>query len=131
MKKIVLMLSVAGAVSFEAKAQLPVTATHNSVFFETVSLGVNEVSLEASVKVYPNPVASELIVSANEGYNLNNCELLIHDATGKTVMHEKNVTFKEGSVSVNVKSLPSGIYTVTLNPRSGKVAINKKFVISR
>lgn len=132
MKKFIVLSVICFSISTSVKAQtLPVKATNSSVVFETVSTGINEVSLESSISVYPIPTVNELTVAVNEGYSLGNCELFVRDVTGKTVIHEKNVTFKNGNLVVDVKNLSNGIYTLVLNPKNNKVAINKKFVVSK
>ncbi len=132
MKKIAVLFVTCLVVSVSATAQnLPVKATNSSVVFETVTGGINEVNLESSIRVYPVPAVNELMVAVNQGYSLSNCELFVMDVTGKTVMHEKNVTFKNGNLAVDVKNLSNGIYTLVLNPKDNKVAINKRFVVSK
>ncbi len=132
MKKFAVLFVTCLVVSVSANAQsLPVKATNSSVVFETVTSGINEISLESSIDVYPVPAVSELMVAVNQDYSLSNCELFVMDVTGKTVIHEKNVTFKNGNLVVDVKNLSNGIYTLVLNPKDNKVAINKRFVVSK
>jgi hypothetical protein len=132
MKKISTLAIICFAFSTEFKAQsLPVKSTSSSVVFETVTSGINEVSLENSIKVFPNPASNQLMVVSTEGYVLNSCELFVYDVTGKVVMHEKNVSFKDGNLHVDVSDLNNGVYTLVLNPKNNKVAINKRFVVSK
>ena len=132
MKKFAVLFVACLVLGLSANAQsLPVKGTNSSVVFETITAGVNEVSLESSIHVYPIPAVNELMVSVNQGYSLSNCELFVMDVTGKTIMHEKNVTFKNGNLVLDVKNLSNGIYTLVLNPKDNKVAINKRFVVSK
>jgi len=132
MKKFTVLFVACMVVSISAKAQsLPVKSTNSSVVYETVTGGINEISLESSIRVYPIPAVNELTVKVNEGYSIGACELFIYDITGKSIVHEKNVTLKNGNLSVDVKNLPNGIYTLVLNPKDNKVAINKRFVVSK
>ena len=132
MKKLSVLFVFCIVISSSVAAQtLPVKSTNSSVVFETVTAGINEISLESSINVFPNPAVNELTVSIADGYSIGNCELFIQDVTGKTVMHENNIAFKNGNLSVDVKNLSNGIYTLVLNPKNNKVAINKKFVVSK
>lgn len=121
---------------FVAKAdiiaqKLAVTATPPSVLFETVTASVNEVSLESAIKLYPNPAINELIINVQQGYEINSGELYIYDASGKSVIHDKNIVFKNNAFTVNVRGFETGLYSLILNTKDYKAAINKKFIISK
>lgn len=131
MKKLILTALVFLAANKITAQHLAVNATHPSVQYQTVTVGINEISTESSVKIYPNPTTSEVTIVSQEGYQLNSSELYIYDATGKMVVHEKNIIFKEGAYTVNVANLENGLYSLIINTKDRKAAINKKFVVGK
>jgi Secretion system C-terminal sorting domain len=65
--------------------------------------------------IYPNPVLSELFIKAAADEVITQFE--IYDISGKIVMNQQ-VSF-EGTKSVDISSLPSGIYTIRIYGNSG------------
>jgi hypothetical protein len=77
--------------------------------------GVNNVSANNKVQVYPNPASSEVTIKADNGrYN----SFAITNSIGQEVM-QQNLTNNE--TSVNVKALPAGVYYITLKGTDGNV----------
>ena len=71
------------------------------------NVGINDI-LSNKISVYPNPVSNILYFSLETAYELT-------DLQGRTLL-KSNKAVK----SVNINSLPAGIYFVTLTTESGK-----------
>ncbi len=132
MKKFIALSIICFVANGSITAQkLLVNATPPPVLFETVTAGINEVNAESAVKIYPNPTTNELTIFSQDGYKLNSSELFIYDAAGKMVAHEKNIAFTDQAYKVNVSGFENGIYSLIINTKDRKAAVNKKFVISK
>ena len=67
----------------------------------------------ANVAIYPNPVSDELTVKVdNDSYNT----ITITNTLGQQMMKQE---FSGTQTKVNVKTLPSGVYYITLRGDSG------------
>ena len=131
MKKITVLSLICFAANTSIAQSLPVSATRSTELYQTVTAGINEVSIESAIKIFPNPAVNEIAIIAQEDYEITSGELFIYDAAGKIVLHEKNITFKDKTFIVNVKNFENGLYTLVLNTKNRKATINKKFVISK
>ena len=80
--------------------------------------GINAVSNTASFTVYPNPTNSSLTINTSVNYS----SIQIVNMLGQFVFT------KEKSISLNVSSLPSGIYFIQLVDTKGSVIGKEKFV---
>lgn len=139
MKKFIVLSIICLVASIGLQAQnnknvvknLPVNPTQPEVLFETVTIGINEVKLENAVKIFPNPAVNELNITLQNGYELNFCELVVYDLSGRMVLNEKNPAFKNGTYTLNVRGLEDGIYTLTLRTKNNKSSVNNKFIIRK
>ncbi|WP_347374828.1 T9SS type A sorting domain-containing protein [Aequorivita sp. Q41] len=86
--------------------------------------GVEDVLSESSVSVYPNPATSEITIELPKAMN---GEIRIFDITGKLLVFEAQ-TLIPNKHTVNVSSLPSGVYFVRLNSEEGTAT--KKLLIN-
>ena len=82
------------------------------------NVGINEVSQSNIFTVYPNPTNSTLTINTKANYT----SIQIVNTIGQVVFT------KEKSASLNVSSLPSGIYFIQLLDNKGSVISNEKFV---
>ncbi len=84
-------------------------------------------SSNGNVSISPNPSDYEIKIGLDESWSNSNVSITIVDATGKIVL--KKMTDLEGDLmeSINVKSLPSGLYIVRIN--NEKQSQTKKIVI--
>ncbi len=80
--------------------------------------GINAISNTASFTVYPNPTNSTLTINTKAIYS----SIQIVNTLGQLVFT------KEKSASLNVSSLPSGIYFIQLVDNKGRVIGKEKFV---
>ena len=81
-------------------------------------VGINEVSQSNIFTVYPNPTNSALTINTKANYT----SIQIVNMFGQVVFT------KEKSASLNVSSLPSGIYFIQLLDNKGSLIGNEKFV---
>ena len=100
-----------------------VTATANDASGETASMvvtisnqsvGVNEASL-LTVTMYPNPTTGAVIFSSKESI----ATIEIYNLTGQKVSQFVNTK------TIDISKIPSGIYTATIQTKSGKTALKK------
>lgn len=83
------------------------------------TLGNNEVVLDKSISIYPNPASNKLNIELVGGQTIKTVS--IQDFTGKTLIATKS------STEVDVQALPKGTYLVTIETNQGK-KITKKFI---
>lgn len=88
---------------------LPVSAQFQFTILDTPDVTY----IENSWKLYPNPVKDVLNISSPE--SLNNAATEIFDITGRQILHGKL-----NNNTINVSSLPTGIYIVKIGNRSGR-----------
>lgn len=73
-------------------------------------VGVEEIGLDAQVKIYPNPVSSVLIIETPLNMNA-----VLRDMTGKVVLQAQRVR------RLDLRALAGGVYILTLSePASGR-----------
>ena len=89
----------------------------------TGTLGVNDASGEATVKVYPNP--SEAVFTLAMTRVRSAVDLTLTDVTGK-IMEQRTVAPASGSVTTkfDLSKAASGVYLLSI--RSGTEVINRK-----
>jgi hypothetical protein len=93
-------------------------------FTYSKTIAVKTDNTNASLQILPNPARDILKIQIN-GYN-ETALLLITDETGKSIQ-QKNITLNlSSSFSIDIKSLPKGVYTLSLEGKT----INKhqKFI---
>lgn len=91
-------------------------------FFKQYSLTVdaNDVLSEKAFSIYPNPTSSHLTIETDDQADYI---AAIIDLQGK--IHQTN-TITAANLTINVESLPKGIYVLRLSSEKGQA--NKKFV---
>jgi len=110
---------------------LEVSPTHPSVMFQTVTGSINEINLDKSIKIFPNPTSSELNIVLEDGFDIKTCDLYIYDEKGKLVLTERNHSFKNKSLTINSQNLAAGLYTLVLKTTNNGATVNKKFVVTK
>lgn len=101
----------------KAKTATSVSNAIRRVFYPVVVSGISEASVDVeSLRVGPNPMGDILAISAGEPLSrVDVCSL-----SGRKVLTFTGLT--EGPLSLNVSSLPSGIYLVRVQAVSGHVS---------
>ncbi len=90
-----------------------VVMTNNVANTIGIPAGIATMSNVANVEVYPNPVNDELTIKADNG---SYTTMTITNTMGQQLMKQALNTTQ---TKVNVKTLPSGIYYITLRGDSG------------
>lgn len=93
------------------------TCTFNLVVDET--LGVNDVSLESGLSLYPNPTEDQVTVSAIRVFDA----VTVYDLRGRLVVQESVNTL---STSLDMSSFEAGIYLVKIT--SGTSVVTKRLI---
>ena len=98
---------------FSANSAL--SESNKPVWGSCPSLGVDDQSL-TNISLYPNPTDNTLFISGNESA----IAVAIYNVLGKEVLSIKNTN------NINVKALPSGVYTIRISDCVRQT--NRKFV---
>lgn len=107
-------------------------STSSGAGYLSTALGVNEVDNNISMfSVYPNP-ASETINLLFNLKNANNAQLNVFNSIGQqlSVTSLQNLFEGDNTVSVDVATLPEGIYFVQLILDNGNIQ-TRRFVVTR
>jgi hypothetical protein len=86
--------------------------------------GINENSLNASIRISPNPTTGKFIIESGEDI----VSYFVTDITGKKVIREQKNN--SSIVNVNISELDNAIYFVTLTGASGKTQ-QLKIILSK
>lgn len=68
------------------------------------NVGINEIALDNSLLVYPNPFSNELKIKGSDN---SHGEIILFDVTGKEIVRQK--TF-DGETKLNTENISSGFY---------------------
>ncbi|MGI8892722.1 MAG: T9SS type A sorting domain-containing protein [Bacteroidia bacterium] len=92
----------------------------NGTVYNFTSLGTSLSELkDFNISVYPNPVTDKLIIDLSSDATFNEVQLI--DITGRIIMSQI-VNNNNDQISINVKDLSSGIYTVLLQGKDATAA---------
>ena len=96
----------------------------NGITYDTMTLyvcpaGVSALSYPGDlIQLYPNPAANEVHID-----HVANCTIIIYDMTGKAILTHTPTTDK---ATINIESLPTGIYMVHISdPKTGNKVVRK------
>lgn len=88
--------------------------------------GMAEQHHDIAMQLYPNPVNSILSLNA-QWHHAATAEITVQDMLGRTfITQEANITNNSLKEKLDVKSLPSGTYIITIKGRDGMM--NVKFI---
>lgn len=93
--------------------------THTTIADACFGIGVNELSTDATLLLYPNPVKDNIIISSE----LAVAEIKVFDAMGKLVLDLRELN--TGEIKINTSAFKNGIYSIQLV--SDKKIITAKF----
>jgi hypothetical protein len=96
----------------------------------SVSTGVEQLAFESGqLVVYPNPVSQSLVISHQSlVYTIEVMDVLGRILMVRQAHHDGISVFghaDEGSISINVETLPSGIYFIKATDEKGNVKVGK------
>jgi spondin N/type IX secretion system substrate protein len=92
------------------------------VFVLDQVLSVNDVGLQKSISIYPNPSNGEIFINNSKKGNIETVEII--DVTGKKLKEIHNVT---NNKAIRFNSLKSGFYFIKINSASRSIV--KKMII--
>jgi len=91
----------------------------DSILVDTIPVNLSIKEIEVGpIEIYPNPAQNEIIV--NYLPENNNEEIVIYDVAGKEILRRYAIESK-----VNIESLQSGVYLVTIQSNSRTIAQTK------
>lgn len=131
MKKLILLSATCFGFVIAGAQTLPVKGTYPSISYQTVTASVNEITIDKAIKIYPNPAVNELNVVSQNGFEINNCSYYVYDNSGKLILSEKNTSFQNKSLHVNIENLQNGLYTLIIITTGKSATISKKFIINK
>ena len=90
--------------------------------------GVNDLSANNTVSIYPNPVANELTVATSFENNTRiDAKMLVYDAIGQQINEFK---LQDDISTVNLSSCANGVYFYTIT-NNNTIVNNGKFVVNK
>lgn len=87
-------------------------------------VGTEDLSIENSINMYPNPASGNVIFSLKNDDMLQNIQ--IFDIRGRLVSSEENISSNEKTISI--ETLNSGIYFAKITSEKGLTAVKKLIV---
>lgn len=87
-------------------------------FLSANGVGLNDLSGDTSIQLYPNPVSNTLTIQTN----LNQFKVAIYDITGQCVLNKSNASL------VDVSALKAGVYVVGIEDESYNRLLTQKIV---
>ncbi len=114
-------LYVVGGFSFVGSTS--VAAYSIAKYTPAVTTGVNSVSENDFMNVYPNPASDQIIISVSDKKITGGVEIKMMNTLGQIIFSKKE---NEENYFVDVSKFPKGIYTVTV---SGKDFVETKRVV--
>lgn len=104
--------------------------TNNQQYFALVISGIDssdmktvDFDLNSQISIYPNPVIEKLNIRSEE--QLKNVHIKIFDAMGTVVYDKKSDNFNKNE-SLNLSTVPAGVYMVYI--KSDKGVVTKKII---
>ncbi|MFC2132536.1 CotH kinase family protein, partial [Bacteroidota bacterium] len=88
---------------------------------ENSSIGINTLSINNEIKIYPQPAKDKLFVEAGDDIS----EIVIYNMQGQKLKYISGL--QEKRYNLDVSSLISGMYVIQLR-MAGMVAVSKKFI---
>lgn len=89
---------------------------------------VNQEELNLGVSVYPNPVSDQLKLEVDLESVSDQLEVRLFNALGQEVYYQNLAQATQSQISISVKHLPKGLYTLQL--RDGKQQTSKTIIKS-
>ncbi len=102
--------------AFETTDSLKANETFNVKLVRKVGVGMNDVTFNSNINVYPNPTSNEInIITNNLSGNMN---VKLYSVTGKLMINE-NVDASLNN-KIDVRNLQDGIYMLTIEGSKGQ-----------
>jgi hypothetical protein len=96
--------------------------TYVKVFYGQLTTGMEEMQRGASIRMFPNPASGLVHVSA-----ANIIDITVLDLSGRKMLEKKEIE----NGSLDVSSLPAGLYLFCITHKQSGIVENKKLLIAR
>lgn len=90
--------------------------------------GVNELSLNDHVYIYPNPSTGDIFMNVSDA-GISKADVFVYNAIGEAVLSKKVVVPSSNEIKLDMSSIPNGIYMVKMKSTEG--VVTKKIIINR
>jgi hypothetical protein len=90
--------------------------------------GVNELSLNNHVYIYPNPSTGDIFLNMSDA-GISKADVFVYNAIGEAVLEKKIVVPSSNEVKLDMNSIPNGIYLIKMKSAEG--VVTKKIIINR
>lgn len=111
--------------AYETTDSLKAIETFNVKLVRKAGVGINDVTFNSNINVYPNPTSNELNISTN---NLSgNMNIKLYSITGQLLIEEN----MEASMTnkINVSNLQDGIYVLAIEGSKGQNTTDKVVIM--
>lgn len=92
--------------------------------FNELTVGIDDLGEAIHLVLYPNPAKDVLTIIPSDFSG--NIELIVHDISGKKVKEEKLITTLGETYQLDINSLQTGLYYLTINTQRGQTTL--KFI---
>jgi len=89
--------------------------------YEIYTVGINEIEMDISLSIFPNPTADNLTLQIDD-YNNEKLSYQLYDMRGK-LLDGKQITTTQ--TSINTGTLPSAVYTINIIQENKRVSVFK------
>jgi hypothetical protein len=90
-------------------------------------VGIDEISIENSISIFPNPATNSIQITIESQFVQNEMGIKIYDLLGKLVYNNQNALSNNSSAKINVAEIPNGIYFVTIYSKNN--SYSKRLII--
>jgi serine protease len=80
------------------------------LIFDSVNTATQEKNAFLQMRVYPQPAMDWVVLETSSAENSMDCELLVMDLTGRSILNQITPVFHQGKFTLNISRLPSGLY---------------------
>jgi len=116
-------IQTGAAIDGRALAQTAVTLDANNINSTSIPVGIDELTLENGIAIYPNPAQNNVSIKNSKSSKLD--QLAIYDVYGR-LMNTIDLSDMQQEKIINVSNLSSGVYMLQIH---GDGAITKKRMI--
>ena len=88
--------------------------------YNVSTLGVNELSKDSKISIYPNPASNEIFVSLNASNLIENALIEIFDLKGAKIYSVSQTLDINKPLKIDLKDLVSGLYFIRINQQAFK-----------
>ena len=91
-------------------------------------IGINEITLNQNVYIYPNPSSGDFIINV-ENAGVSVADVSVYNALGEAIIQKRIIVPSGGEMKVDLNNKPDGIYMIKMKTSAGTVT--KKVILNR